>query len=257
MEEPAAKPSPASGLRVIPDTCMDIIFNVDCPTGRVGAFFSGIQERSFAAGQGERPPGTETFAIRFYAWAAGLFADEYMSGALAGYGQTERYFPGLEKNLAGGLGRLRGLEERAAAAERVLAAKLDGMRSQPAPLLNGLYKMIKDTGRTSVEEAAAYACIGQRQFERLFKQWTGLSPKKMSDLIRYQSLWRDLVSGRMQPQDAVMRYGFADQAHMVNSFRQYHGTSPGRAVELAWADRRMSGFCNTNDCQDGSMGESR
>lgn len=245
----------SSSSLVIPDTCMDVILTIDGPSKRVGAYFSGIQDQSFTAGQGKQASRAETFGIRFYGWAAALFADEDMSGALTGYGDSERYFPGLRKYLEDLLAYASCLEERAAVTEHYLAGRLESLREQPVPLLNSLYRMMKTTGRASVEDIAGYACVGQRQLERLFKQWTGLSPKKMSGLIRYQYLWQEMAFGNLQPQDAVMRYGFVDQAHLLNTFRRYHGLSPGQAVKLAWAGRRMSGFCNTGAAADDRMGE--
>ena len=58
---------------VIPDTCMDVIFMLDQAHRTVTAHFCAMDECAHVAGSiaGSAP----TFAIRFYAWSAALFAD--------------------------------------------------------------------------------------------------------------------------------------------------------------------------------------
>lgn len=44
-----------------------------------------------------------------------------------------------------------------------------------------------------------------------------------------------LAERRWDVQDAVARFGFADQAHLLRSFKKYHGMTPAAALALARA----------------------
>ena len=62
----------------------------------------------------------------------------------------------------------------------------------------------------------------------------GVSPKTFSSLVRYQRLWQDMVlSPRFNALDAVDKYGYTDQAHLLSDFRKRHLMSPKEALEFA------------------------
>ena len=67
----------------------------------------------------------------------------------------------------------------------------------------------------------------------------GVGPKRLSDLVRYQFLWQELLlDPRFQIQDAVQKYGFSDQAHLQNTFKKYHSMTPRQALVYAREGRR-------------------
>lgn len=70
--------------------------------------------------------------------------------------------------------------------------------------------------------------------ERLFLKHIGVSMKKVSSLVRYQNIWQEIVYGKnFNIQDAVMKYGYTDQSHLINEFKKYHGITPNQAVMFA------------------------
>ena len=99
---------------------------------------------------------------------------------------------------------------------------------------NAVDRILKNSGSISVKEVCGYASISQRQMERLFMQDIGLSIKRTADLVRYQNVWCDVVrQDVLNIQDTVYRYGFADQSHLLNEFKRFHGVTPRQAKELA------------------------
>ena len=76
-----------------------------------------------------------------------------------------------------------------------------------------------------------------RQLERLFHEYVGITPKKLGNLIRYQYLWRDIVS---EPDfnilNGVHRYGYADQSHLLREFKKYHSMDIQSAKRMALKD---------------------
>lgn len=62
--------------------------------------------------------------------------------------------------------------------------------------------------------------------ERLFHEYIGMTPKKLSNLVRYQCLWRDIVSqSHFNILDAVYKYGYTDSSHLKREFKRYHSMS--------------------------------
>ena len=68
--------------------------------------------------------------------------------------------------------------------------------------------------------------------ERIFAENVGVSPKTLSNLIRYQLVWQEMTGGSTDISDLVEKYGYADQAHLLNDFRFRHGMTPARALRL-------------------------
>lgn len=115
-----ARPSAEDGI-VIPDTCMDIIFHVDYAGNRLSSVFCALDEHSYRTPASRESGGrSATFAIRFYAWTACLFAEDSLQGSVNGRFPPEAFFRRIESALAPLLFDEPTLEGKAHIAERVL-----------------------------------------------------------------------------------------------------------------------------------------
>ena len=109
------------GDLVIPDTCMDIIFHVDYAGNRLSSVFCALDEHSYRTPASRESGGrSATFAIRFYAWTACLFAEDSLQGSVNGRFPPEAFFRRIESALAPLLFDEPTLEGKAHIAERVL-----------------------------------------------------------------------------------------------------------------------------------------
>lgn len=225
---------------VTPDTCMDVIFVFG---ERPGTLFCGIDDTTVWAVAGPGGRQTEQFAIRFYPWAAALFAEDTLRDAKNLRCEAGAYFPKLQEELAGKLSAVRTLEQRAAVAECWLLAHLDA-QSLNGDVLQAAWEIVESRGGLRMGDLSRSLHISMRQLERLFREHMGVSPKKLSGLIRYQSLWREVLFDRdFNIHDAVLRYGYTDQAHLLNDFRKYHLLSLSDARAFAYGN--MSHFYKT------------
>ena len=98
-------------------------------------------------------------------------------------------------------------------------------------LLNAIYGMISGCGREKVGEIAARAGMSGRKMERKLLELTGAGPKLLNQLIRHQLLYREVLEGRYRALDAVEKYGYADQSHLLRDFRRFQGVLPGELIE--------------------------
>ena len=68
----------------------------------------------------------------------------------------------------------------------------------------------------------------------LFADYTGVSPKQLSSLVRYQYLWHDILTeDSFHPANAVHKYGYTDQSHLLHDFKRYHTLLPAQAKDYA------------------------
>ena len=219
------KHTSARDILVIPDTCMDIIFKVSENGGN--GFFCGIDDSSFYS----EDRGSEMFGIRFYAWTARLFSRRDFSGSCGGKFELGEYFDGIDE-LNGAVRSADTFEERVSAAEKWLCGKLCGL-APDNNLLNAVDFIIQNNGTAEISDLSMHTAVSPRTLERLFMRNLGASPKAFSSLVRYQLLWQDMLCPGFDVLDAVEKFGYSDQPHLLNDFRRRHLMNPKQAVEYA------------------------
>jgi len=232
---------------VIPDCCMDIIFNIDYSYNKIDNLFCSMNDRPFSSSSTCNQNIISNFGIRFYFWSAYLFADYDFKIECNEFYDVDRYFNNLKRNIETIVESYDNIEDRIIHVERLLANKLCNSIGINDNLANAIYYILKSKGTSKVTDISQYAAISTRQTERIFREHIGISPKKCCSLIRYQNMWVDLVNNNYcNFNELVYRYEFSDQAHMINDFKKYHGSSPQKAVNfLNNRGRSMSHFCNT------------
>ncbi len=85
-------------------------------------------------------------------------------------------------------------------------------------------------GTASTEEAARIYCRSRRQFERIFTQTVGVSPKLFAQIARFEHA----AACIRQPgcvltaslADVAASAGYADQSHMTHAFKRFAQSSP-------------------------------
>ena len=101
-------------------------------------------------------------------------------------------------------------------------------------LMNSLYHILQQNGNVKISDLCSYTGVSKKTLERIFHENTGVSPKTMQSLIRYQLLWQDIYfHRRFNALDAVAKYGYFDQAHLLRDFKRRHTTTPAEALRFA------------------------
>ncbi len=80
--------------------------------------------------------------------------------------------------------------------------------------------------RLSVEELAEAACLSPRQFSRVFRLETGMSPAKAVENLRLEAARLMLEQGRLPVQAIARANGFGDRERMRRSFVRVFGQTP-------------------------------
>ena len=234
------------GSRVIPDSCMDLIFEVNYTKNRVTGRFCALDDAAYVTPECSSQDIISSFGIRFYAWTAACFAEADFRDALGRVFDPEAHFSTLFRALAPKLFEPDDLAARARLAEGELLCRLRPDRPG-CDLLNAIHGMISGCGREKVGEIAARAGIGGRRLERRLLELTGAGPKLLNQLIRHQLIYRDVLEGRFRALDAVEKYGYADQSHLLRDFRRFQGVLPGALSHQYDACCRISSIQERED----------
>ncbi|MBP3919314.1 MAG: helix-turn-helix transcriptional regulator [Clostridia bacterium] len=220
------------GRPVIPDTCMDMIFRVNDTKNTNTGRFCVIDERPYPSHVIHNSDMVSIFGIRFYAWSAVLFADGSLNHNEEDL-NIDNLFYGFKTEFESILWDCHTLEERIAAAEKILLRRFNWNKQNPH-VMNGLFFMITNHGNVKIADISSYTGISQRSLERMFRETMGVSPKTIQSLIRYQLLWQDIYLHRQfDVFDAVLKYGYSDQAHLLNDFKRKHAMTPREALHFS------------------------
>ena len=222
---------------VIPDTCMDIIFNINTDKNQLDGFFAGISDTTFKDNTKNVSTSMSCFAIRFYCWAVSLFSDESMKHVLNSFVGVDDYFKNFKRNLCDILISNQLFLDRVDKVQQYLIKKINHDK-QNNNIMNSVYKILKSKGTANISELSGFTAVSQRQLERLFLEYVGVSPKKLSGLVRFQYLWRDILyNTNLNIHDSVCKYGYTDQSHLLNDFKKYYSLSPSDARIFAYKTR--------------------
>ena len=78
-----------------------------------------------------------------------------------------------------------------------------------------------------VNTLAESACLGYRQFKRVFTNYAGMSPKEYYRVVRFQrALYLLQNHPGMEFVDLAYSCGFYDSSHLVKDFKEFTGCSP-------------------------------
>lgn len=219
---------------IIPDTCMDIIFDIDYHSNKISSIFCGINDAPFRVFDVNNTTFISTFAIRFNFWAVHLFSDISMKESLNAFVNMDEYFSDFKRKFESIFIEKTTIPERIFAVENYLLNRLFIHHHMNSNLLNAIYFILNSKGLMSVTELSNKTNISPRQLQRLFLEFVGASPKKITNLVRFQNIWQAMYYSHKQDfSDIVYRYNYTDQSHFNNDFKKYAGRTPTEALKYA------------------------
>jgi AraC-like DNA-binding protein len=107
------------------------------------------------------------------------------------------------------------------------------------PLKETLDLVFSSNGMASVAEMIAVAQVSERQIERLFKKYIGLSPKYYSRIIRFNYIFQLIKSKKNSWTEIVYQSGYYDQSHFIRNFKAFTGEDPS---SYFFEEKNMANF---------------
>ena len=135
--------------------------------------------------------------------------------------------PKLAADLAAALVSAPALDQAAMELDRVLATHLRGT-SPPDPVCrNAVDLLVTSRGELAIGRLAGETGVSSRTLLRRFRAATGLTPKQFARICRFRNAAMTLVhNDRPDWAQVASGTGFADQAHMINEFKDLTGLTP-------------------------------
>lgn len=107
------------------------------------------------------------------------------------------------------------------------------------PLKETLDLIFNSNGMATVAEMTKAMGVSERQLERLFKKYIGLSPKYYSRIIRFNYIFRLIKSKSKTWSEIVYESGYYDQSHFIRNFKAFTGEDPS---SYFFEDNNMANF---------------
>lgn len=163
------------------------------------------------------------FGLRLF---TGIPADEFYD-----LNVPFRYVSELSDRLEDALFEALSFEERVAITERFLAGLLSGQPdTYEVKRISSSLQLIRGSkGTIPVDRLSDAACLSRKQFERIFLNFIGTSPKQFLKTIRFQgSLHLKHHNPAISLTELAYNCGYYDQAHMINDYKSLSGITPGQ-----------------------------
>ncbi|MFT3823980.1 MAG: AraC family transcriptional regulator [Chitinophagaceae bacterium] len=88
-------------------------------------------------------------------------------------------------------------------------------------------------GRVSVKELEKQTGYSSRWLNMKFIERTGVSPKNLSAIVRFQEVYRAIISGNSAAFNAGLFYDYYyDQSHFIRDFKRFTGMPPQRLTKM-------------------------
>jgi AraC-like DNA-binding protein len=210
--------------RVLPDNCIDILWQDSDPEGGVAGMMSKAIVVPF-----DRP--VHTVAVRFKPGAAAHFFDLPLD-ALTDLHPCLRDLWGadLAGRCADALWR-RPLSDRAALGviERLLLVRLRASTPRPGLVEHAVAALQASHGNVQIAALAATLGVSRQHLASQFRSRVGLGAKQFSRICRFQhasARLQALGPGQADMAALALDLGYYDQPHMIHEFRALADSTP-------------------------------
>lgn len=205
----------------LPDSTMNLVFRFSSSACRM-VLLGPATEKACA----EIDEESDYFCIRFRPGQVLRLADVHPSEVIDTYVELDKIQGVSIGSLADRIQSLPDQASRQRVMEDLVRGSLplvrDGRCRQATALLYA------HGGQLRVNELAAGLGLHVRSLERLFLDHLGMTPKRLSRLIRFRHLIDRLRFGSFHGlADLAQACGYADQSHMIRDFKELTGRLPG------------------------------
>lgn len=208
---------PNPEYRVLPDGCIDIVFST---SGQLEVVGTMTTRRIFAL-----PAHTSTVGVRFRPGAAAVLLQARVSDFTDRSVALEDVWGAEGANLRRRLDSSPPGDQPLRIVQECIEQRVSQSKLEFGSVLNACNAI---AGRPmDVDELVTLAGVSPRHLRRLFLDQTGLSPKRLCRVLRFQRVIRKLEHGPPRSwADLALDCGYYDQAHMINEFREFSGVTP-------------------------------
>lgn len=228
-------PSDAPRERILPDSCVELVFHFKDPfRSHFADGGTALQPRSFVAGQMRRfleiePAGRMgLIAVRFHAHGAYRFFSQPLSEVANAVIDLPRVWTRRGDEWTERVAMAPGPRDRLQVIEGALLSCLRENDRHDSLVDRCLQRIDLSKGQISVADLAGELGISNRQLTRRFESAVGLAPKEFARISRFLQAAHALSQRTSHTlTETALDCGYFDQAHFNHEFRAFAGMTPG------------------------------
>jgi AraC-like DNA-binding protein len=216
--------------RILPDNCIDILWQDSAPCG----FVAGMMSR---AHRFEIAQPTLTVAVRFLPGAAGAFFGLPLHELQDGHPPLDALWPRADaERLAAALWeREQPVRQRLATIERALLQRLHALPADDG-LARAAIRLIDGTGgAVRIGDLARILGVSRQHLALRFREDVGLAPKTFAMVSRFRrasAALRHPGGGQVDWARLALDCGYYDQSHLIHEFRLFADETPERHARV-------------------------
>ncbi|MEP3209269.1 MAG: helix-turn-helix domain-containing protein [Maribacter sp.] len=208
-------------FKILPDTCADLIFDLNQNTGFLSGVMTKYQLRELASE-------SNLIGVRLKVERLGLLIKIPLD-------QTKNLRLELSNivpyNTFNTLNELTGLEKITDKINflenHITTSFIQNSFRQDQIVLSVAQKIRSLRGIVNVRDLAKLHCISLRQLERRFKSYIGLTVKEFSNIVRFNNAKKSIATfTKTSLLEIAFDMGFFDHAHMTYEFKRISGENP-------------------------------
>lgn len=104
---------------------------------------------------------------------------------------------------------------------------------------NAVQLIFSHKGMIPVKDIIAQLGTSERQLERVFKKYIGLSPKFYARIIRFSTIFQLIRENAPEWVGLAYESGFYDQSHFIRNFKAFTGEDPS---QYGFSEQNMANF---------------
>lgn len=205
---------------IIPDGCIDIIFDLNCP----------INLNSFVVGAMTTPitnNKTNLIGVRFKPGAAHSFLKipvHEITDKIIEYQEFAGY---AEDNLSTQLAEINSTNKRISFLNQLFLNKLVGLTPIEPIVSQAIYLITQTDGKNNISQISNHLGWSRQHLTRKCLKFVGVGPKFLSQVVRVKRVIKSYKTKRFHNWSQLsIDGGYYDQSHMINEFKKITGLTP-------------------------------
>jgi AraC-like DNA-binding protein len=208
----------ARAHRILPDGCMDFLFDLTTGTSRVIGPMSVARLVS-------SPEHAHVFGVRFRPGIAPCLLDETAASFLDDGAELSLFRRGVFAALGERLAEAKTFDARQALITRALSEPGARIRPFDSRVRRAVKMMEAAGGRGTLRHVATELGIGERQLERLFVEKVGHGPKLFARIVRMHRVIGLASRARQRQAELAASAGFSDEPHLLRELKALTGVT--------------------------------
>ncbi len=219
---------PVESEKILPDGCIDIIFNFGALTNSIATNAVGVSGMMTTFSDKSFDKNTDLFGVRFKPGMLSKLTAFPLFEIKNKIIEASAIIPKLNIEIVEQLKELKIIDDKIQFIEREIIDLLyDRPPSNDALIISVIETLHSSSMQISIETIAKNHCVSLRQLERKFKHQVGVTAKEYDRIVRFTKTKNSIKSQKHKSLlNIALQNGYFDHSHLTNEFKRLSGLTP-------------------------------